>query len=112
MGSVPVNLLIWLHIEELETGRFILATKLFQLCFLAKRSRALALARNFLKFIKSFCDFDFRIMCRALLRAEMVNWSSGDHQGKMFIGLGRRFRDALVGCIKDELSEGGSIMLN
>jgi len=54
----------WLHSEEQETGWFILATKLFPLCFLTKWSRALALAWNLLKFIESFCDLDFRNMYR------------------------------------------------
>ena len=43
-----VNLLMLLHMEEQETGRFIDETKVFQLRFLAERCRHRVLARSFL----------------------------------------------------------------
>jgi len=53
VGERPASLLMWLHMVEIETGQFMDATKSVQLHFLAERRRHLALARAFLKRIKS-----------------------------------------------------------
>jgi len=76
-----------LHIEELERGRFILATNSLYLRFSVERSRTLALALSPLKLMRSFLVVHFAVYrFRALLRAEMTDLSSGDHQGTVRLG--------------------------
>ena len=73
------SLLMWLHMMGLETGQLMLATKSIQLRFLAERRRHLALARAFLKRMRSLSSFvDWKVVRACfldLMRSNLNNCS-------------------------------------